>query len=115
MATNSAHAQRHARRGHCVAIDSHVLRTPDDLATDATRDPEGVAMLLGMPAPPLPRYRPGQRVKVRKGPHTGLKVPVREVRLARLRVTLTVTLKTERTAIEVAFEDLETSKRPLFR
>jgi uncharacterized protein (TIGR02996 family) len=109
------HAQRHALRGHCVAIDSQVLRTPHDLLIDPTRDPQGQMMVLGMPAPPLPRYRPGQRVKVRNGPHTGLKGEVREVHLARLRVTVAVTRKGERTAVEVDFEDLETSNRPLFR
>jgi uncharacterized protein (TIGR02996 family) len=101
------HAQRHALRGHCVAVDSRLFRKPGDLLTDPTCDPESYAMLLGRPEPPLPRYRVGQRVNVRRGPHRGLRGEVEQVHLSILRLTVAMPLAQGRASVDLDFEDLE--------
>jgi uncharacterized protein (TIGR02996 family) len=102
--TSVDHAQRHAARGHCVAIDSHLLRKKGDLRTSPSRDP-GV-MVLGMPAPPLPRYRLGQRVTVQAGLFQGREGFIKKLSLSELRATVAIDLPDTRASVEVEFEDL---------
>jgi uncharacterized protein (TIGR02996 family) len=100
-------ARRHALRGHCVAVDSRLLHKKGSLPTSPSRNPETQGLVLGMPAPPLPRYRPGQEVTVQRGPHRGIRGEVKEVRLHPLRLTVLLPLATGRTAVELDFEDLD--------
>ncbi len=101
------HAQRHALRGHCVAIDSTLVRKPGDLKTDITRDPEATRMMMGRFAPPAPRYSPGQRVTIRRGTGKGLVGEIQRVHLSDLRVTVSVQLRDGPASLDLAFEDLE--------
>jgi uncharacterized protein (TIGR02996 family) len=109
--TTLEHAQRHATRGHCVAVDSRLLRKKGDLRTSSSCNPETQGMVMGWPAPPLPRYRPGQDVTVQRGPHKGARGEVKEVHLHPLRVTVLLPLATGRAAVELDIEDLDPADR----
>jgi uncharacterized protein (TIGR02996 family) len=99
------HAQRHALRGHCVAINSGLVRRKDDLETDPGRDPE--VMIAGEVELPLPRYRPGQQVTVQAGPLKGLTGEVEQVHLSELRLTVSLDSSGQRRSVQLAFEDVD--------
>ncbi len=100
-------AQRHADRGHCVAVDSRLTRRPADLHLDPLRDPQHSLMVLGMPAPPAPRYRPGQRVTLFSGPYAGARGEIQSLHLSQLRATVVIAFNGQSISVEVAFDDLE--------
>jgi uncharacterized protein (TIGR02996 family) len=107
-----AQAKRHAARGHCVAVDSHLTRKKKDLKSSdfyghgwRSREREGGALMtLGIVAPPAPSFHPGNRVEVQRGEYRGREGTVTEVRMSVLRAT--VRLDREATTVDLDFDDL---------
>jgi len=103
-------AQRHAARGHCVAVETSLVRKKGDLKPSdfygySRRSREGEAMMtLGIVLPPAPTYHVGDRVEVRQGKHRGREGTVEEVRMSLLRAT--VRIDGEPAPIEVDFDEL---------
>ena len=71
------------------------------------RDPDRRLLVLGRPAPPAPRFRPGQRVRIRSGPFAGTLGEINRLRLAHLRATVEFVVGGQRTEQEVNFEEIE--------
>jgi uncharacterized protein (TIGR02996 family) len=100
-------ARRHAWFGHCIAVDSHATRAEGDVPINSFRDPEQQMLLLGVPAPPAPRFHTGQRVRIRSGLFAGQEGEITKLRLAHLRATVEVLAGQLRPTQELSFEDLE--------
>jgi hypothetical protein len=99
-------ALRHASLGHCIAVNSHLTRSEGDVPINLLRDPEEQMLVLGMPPPPAPRFRQGQRVRIRSGLFAGHEGEITKLRLAHLRVTVQV-IDRLRATQELNFEDIE--------
>jgi uncharacterized protein (TIGR02996 family) len=97
-------ARRHAEFGHCIAVDSHLVRKKGDVRINSLRDPEMV--VLGMPPPPAPRYAVGDQVRIRKGRHKGEIGSIVTLRLARLLATVEMG-HADHDRVEFAFEEFE--------
>lgn len=97
-------AQRHANYGHCVAIDSRVARKSNDVRFDASRDPQ--VLMLGMPAPPAPRYRLGQRVRIEDGLLKAQQGTIKRLSLTELRAHVVVESGSGPISLDLNFEQM---------
>jgi uncharacterized protein (TIGR02996 family) len=116
-------AQQFARLGRCVAVDSHLVRREGDVSARAPARLLGVLPIradLGSleesprrtsppPAARPPRLRPGQEVRVRRGPLKNLRGRVEEVDFATSRALVRVLRGGARTILEVDIEDIDGS------
>ncbi|MGF1583365.1 MAG: TIGR02996 domain-containing protein [Gemmataceae bacterium] len=100
-------AQRHANRGHCIAIDSTIARTQGDVRTSYLRDPERfrTAAIMGRPTPPLPRYHLNDKVRVQTQKDTTMEGTITRLSLSHLQATVKLT---DGETVEVDFEQLDT-------
>jgi hypothetical protein len=96
-------AQRHADRGHCIAVDSALTRRQGDVRIDPTRDPASRALVLGMPTPPLPRFQIGQRVRLLGGERVGAAGRIVSLALSQLSARVR---KDDGEVVEVEFEEM---------
>ncbi len=86
-------AQRHADRGHCIAVDSTIARTSGDVQTSRLRDPKQfhAALVAGRPSRPLPRYHLYDNVRVDVGADEPVDGIIVRLSLSRLRATVRLT------------------------
>jgi uncharacterized protein (TIGR02996 family) len=100
-------ARRHAAFGHCIAVNSTLVRKEGDVRIDPTRDPQSFGLVLGVPAPPAPRYAVGDHVRVLRGPHKGRIGEIAGLRLSYLRAAVEVEQSGKRVSVEMPFEEIE--------
>ncbi len=102
-------ARRHAELGHCVAVDSTLVRTPGDVPTNPFNDPELSVMgriRFGEVMPPPVPPREGQRVRVTSGPYAGIEGTVEALRPSRFRVTVRLGPTERATSVELDVNDV---------
>jgi uncharacterized protein (TIGR02996 family) len=97
-------AQRHANYGHCVAIDSRVGRKSNDVRFDPSRDHD--VLMLGMPAPPAPRYRLGQRIRIEEGLLKTQHGTIQRLSLTDLRARVVVETGSGPISVDLEFEQM---------
>jgi uncharacterized protein (TIGR02996 family) len=117
-----AEAQDRADRRECVALDSRLLRTPNDLRFPPPRASQfrmgrfvGRLPLLPQPhsdpAPTQPppddaRFRPRQRVVILEGDLAGTRGKIKSIDLDRQTATVSLVHKGQRRTVELDFEAL---------
>jgi uncharacterized protein (TIGR02996 family) len=97
-------AQQHARRGHCIAVDSRLVRQKGDVQPNP--DLSRYAMVAGILAPPPPSYHIGDRVTIRRGPFGGYHATVRRISLSRLQATVEFEARGRTQTIDVGWDNL---------
>jgi uncharacterized protein (TIGR02996 family) len=97
-------AQQHANRGHCVAVDSRLVRKKGDVQPNP--DLSRYEVVAGMLEPPPPGYHIGDRVTVRRGPFGGYHAQVRRISLSRLQATVEFVARGRTQTIDVGWDNL---------
>jgi uncharacterized protein (TIGR02996 family) len=90
----------HANQGHCIAVERHVSRQPNDLE-------RRVFMRMGRAAVPRNPFIPGERIRIKKGVFAGMEGVVREWDSMQETVGVELILMARTTRVQFFFRDLE--------